>query len=216
VGGRDGAWVLLAKNRDGAFRLFRQPTSGGADELVRPAAGGNAPVGGKQIPTHWSTDGTTMLFEEAGDIWMVRRGKSAPERLIAGPSEESDAHLSPDGRWVAYSSDVSGRREVYVAPTSFPERRSQISPLGGHSPTWRHDGQEIFYVSADRTLSAVPVHDRDGSLVARAPVALFAMNVEPLASRTYVPDSRGQKFLVNEQVRSAGVTMRFVVNWVSR
>ena len=67
----DGNWIVFAKNDGGAFRLFRKRSSGGAEELLPGIDKGYVPVGGKQLPSDWSSDGRDVLFEEGGDIWTI-------------------------------------------------------------------------------------------------------------------------------------------------
>jgi Tol biopolymer transport system component len=211
----DGETIVFAKNVEGAFRLFQKPSAGGSEEPVLP--GGRTPSGGKQIPSDWSTDGQTILFDEDGDICMLPVGKGAePRVLVRGPANETQGRLSPDQKWVAFSSDASGRREAYVALISNPERRWQISSQGGRDPLWRHDGQEIFYVADDGTLMAVGVRSRGDILEAAAPVPLFKLRVDALSSRTFAATHDGQKFLVNHIVQSALPRTTIILNWPSQ
>jgi serine/threonine-protein kinase len=94
------------------------------------------------------------------DIFGVRQGRAdtALTPIVVTPYDESAFAISPDGRWIAYHSDETGRPEVVVRP--FPNTNSakeQISPDGGRAPLWSRDGRELFYLRADNTMMAVPV-----------------------------------------------------------
>jgi Tol biopolymer transport system component len=211
----DGETIVFAKNFQGAFRLFRKPAAGGSEEPVLP--GGRTPSGGKQIPSDWSTDGKTILFDEDGDICMVTVGTGAePRVLVRGPANEGQGRLSPDQKWIAFSSDATGRREAYVALLSNPERRWQISSQGGRDPLWRHDGQEMFYVADDGTLMAVGVRSRGDTLEAVAPVPLFKLRVDALSSRSFAAAHDGQRFLVNHLVQPAVPRTTIILNWAGQ
>jgi eukaryotic-like serine/threonine-protein kinase len=204
-------------NFQGAFRLFRKPSAGGPEEPVLAAEHSRTPAGGKQIPSDWSSDGRAILFEEDGDIWMLSVGQgTAPRVLVRGPAHEGQGRLSPDQKWVAFSSDASGRREAYVASVSNPERRWQVSSQGGRDPLWRKDGQEIFYVADDGTLMAVALHSRNDRLETTVPVPLFKLRVDPLSSRTFAATHDGQKFLVNHLVQSPIPRTTFILNWAGQ
>jgi eukaryotic-like serine/threonine-protein kinase len=137
--------------------------------------------------------------------------------FLKAPSTLKNGQFSPDGKWVAYASNESGRWEVYV--TSFPEARGkwQVSAEGGEQPRWRGDGKELFYLSADAKVMAVPLKG-GGGFDPGAPVMLFQTNPkETLASSEqfiYDLDPSGQRILVNTQVRNVEVQpMTVVLHW---
>jgi dipeptidyl aminopeptidase/acylaminoacyl peptidase len=175
------------------------------------------PVGGKQIPTDWGSAGDVLMFEEAGDLWLLRQEAGAhPERVVQGPADESDGRLSPDGDLFAFSSDASGRREVYIGSLSRLERRWQVSPLGGHSPVWRRDGRELFYIAGDLMLNAVRVEHHGNDLRIAEPVPLFKLEVDPFDSRGFVAVGKGDRFLVNHVTRQRETLMTLVLDWAGR
>ena len=209
----DGEAILFAKNDQGAFRLFRKPSSGGTEEPLFASANARTPSGGKQIPSDWSSDGRVVLFEEDGDIWMLPVGKGTePRVLVRGPAYDGQGRLSPDQKWIAFSSKSSARREVYLATLSNPERRWQVSSQGGRDPVWRSDGRELFYVADDGTLMAVALRPPDGTLDAAAPVPLFKLRVDPLSTRTFATND-GRRFLVNHLVQAPVNRTTIVFNW---
>ena len=99
----------------------------------------------------WTPDGQFIIFHNRGQaVWAVPvTGDRKPRMLIDTPYVKDEVHVSPDGRWVAYNADESGRWEVYVA--KFPEftGKRQISSAGGVQPQWRGDGRELFYLGID-------------------------------------------------------------------
>jgi dipeptidyl aminopeptidase/acylaminoacyl peptidase len=148
------------------------------------------------------------------DLWifpLTGGGKATP--FLETPFSESEARFAPDGRWLTYTSDESGRREVYV--TSFPGREGkwQISNGGGAAPRWRRDGREIFYVAPDRRIHSVEVRPGE-AFEAGAPRPLFATQIARLPWPFYDVTADGQRFLVNELVRSEEPEpITLVVDW---
>jgi Tol biopolymer transport system component len=124
------------------------------------------------------------------------------------------ANFSPDGRFVAYSSNESGKFQVYVQTFPLSERKWQVSTDGGYESHWRADGREIYYLSNDRQLMAVPVGPGPTYGVPRL---LFQTQVsEGVTSRRthYIPDHDGRRFLVNTQSNDALPNpITVVFNW---
>jgi hypothetical protein len=129
---------------------------------------------------------------------------------------QAESRFSPDGRWIAYSSDESGRWEVYVRPFPGPGGKWQVSTSGGDYPEWRRDGKELFYLSADEKFAdekimAVPVRLAP-TFQAGAPVALFPV---PHVS-TYQVSLDGQKFLVNTFSGEQGSrSLTLITDWTA-
>lgn len=127
----------------------------------------------------WTPDGQFIIFRNAGRaVWVVPPSGGVPRMLVDTPYFEDEIHVSPDGRWVAYNADESGRWEVYVA--RFPDFTSkrQISIAGGVQPQWRADGSELFYLALDRSM--MRVHVTPGpEFVGSPPSSLFATHFAP-------------------------------------
>jgi eukaryotic-like serine/threonine-protein kinase len=146
----DGKRIAYSVGRGGRWTLAASPLgeSGLEQVLHRPSAWPN--------PTSWSADGGVILFEHhvaRGDIdlFLLRMDSDLRvEPLFASPANEAGATLSPDGRWIAYVSDESGRFEVYVQPFRAPGRRFQVSTEGGSEPRWISGGTGLAYRSLDR------------------------------------------------------------------
>ena len=130
---------------------------------MRPAPARELPCPGAAPfcePTDWSPDGRYLIVNTRsgmlgtqGDVWSVsiETGGSS-EAILSGPFPESDARISPDGRWLAYVSEETGRKEVYVRAMSGQPRRFLASNSGGSQPVWRRDGRELFYVDLEGQL----------------------------------------------------------------
>jgi Tol biopolymer transport system component len=126
-------------------------------------------------PTDWSRDGRWLIVnrrdQRGVDVWIVPTAEGEAARpLLATPYIERDARLSPDGRFLAYVSDESGRPEVSVQSTSGPRTRIIVSAGGGAQPVWRRDGTELFFVGASGQLRVAAVHQRrNGTLTSETP-----------------------------------------------
>ena len=173
-------------------------------------------------PTDWSSDGRFLLFNQyeqqtGGDIWVLPFvGDGKPYPLLNSEFEETTAHFSPDGHWFAYSSNESGRTEVYIQ--TFPKTGGKwlVSNGGGNQPRWNPDGKELFYVAPDKRLMSVEI--KTGSTVEMsAPKPLFTSKVESYdAPNRYAVAPDGQRFLVNAPAGDASAApITVIVNWAS-
>jgi serine/threonine-protein kinase len=165
----DGEGIALASNRadNATMNLYWQRTDGTANVERLTISTKH------HYPTSWHPSGRYLLFEEESrplnvDVMVLpleargsgwRAGK--PSALLNGPSIESGAVFSPDGRWIAYSSNESGRPEVYVQPFPGPGAKRLISTAGGISPTWSRSKQELFYGVNGRIMLAPFTVDAD-------------------------------------------------------
>ena len=134
-----------------------------------------------QFPEDVSPDGRILLFTErtargSYDVWtMSMTGSADATPLIQSPFDKSSIRFSRDGRYIAFASDESGRKEVYVAPFPAVAGKMRVSPMGGSLPRWSRDGRELVYISADQHLVAVPIRTAP-TLVVGAPQSLFVVN----------------------------------------
>jgi Tol biopolymer transport system component len=192
----DGKHLLFQSNRAGAVsNIFWQTAdgSGTAERLTTSQF--------QDVPQSWSPDGRTIAFTEATsetgtDIWTLRLNDRKAQPFLKTPFNGAGPRFSPDGHWMAYASDESGRIEVYVQPYPVPGGKWQVSTEGGTEPVWSPTGRELFYRSGNRML-AVPVTLQSGFLAGK-PANLF--QGPWLQSSSSVPEydvSRdGQRFLM--------------------
>jgi Tol biopolymer transport system component len=155
------------------------------DLFMRPAAGGNEEVVLRsemdKRPTDWSSDGKYVLFDATDrksanrwDIWVLPlTGERKPFPYTSSPSEEQEGHFSPDGKWIVYTSDESGKTEIYAAPYPATGAKWQVSTGGGVVGFWSRDGKEITYISPDLTLMSVSVAAHEATLDLASPQKLF-------------------------------------------
>ena len=149
-------------------------------------------------------------------------GDKKPIALVTTSFDERDGQFSPDVRWVAFSSNESGRSEIYVQPFPGPGGKVQISTNGGAQPRWRHDGKEIFYIAADNTLISVPIKlsTAGGSVEPSAPVSLFRTrvfsNVVLGGKQQYAVSHDGQRFLMLSAEDAAVAPITVLLNWKPR
>jgi eukaryotic-like serine/threonine-protein kinase len=155
---------------DGAVIAYSVSAPGGKDLASRPVAGGEAHVlasrDGTQFPSDWPRQGKALLVtDESGadrhDILVQPANGALAQPYAATTADETAARLSPDGRWIAYTSDESGRAEVYLDSYPRPSHRIVVSRAGGIHPVWRGDGRELYYWRGD-VLVAVAISVRPG------------------------------------------------------
>ena len=145
IWGPDADHLTFDSDREGSSRLYWKPVDAGPGGVERLASGSDE----YPAPSSWSPDAKKLAFVvwAAGaneHIWIVPRSGEA-EPFLRTRFNERYPEFSPDGRWLVYSSDESGRDEVYVRPYPGPGHAIQISTVGGSSPGWSRDGSEIFY-----------------------------------------------------------------------
>jgi hypothetical protein len=136
-----------------------------------------------------------------------------PRVFVKSSFNASGGQFSPDGKWVAYQSDESGRNEIYLKPFPGPGERIQLSPGGGTQVRWGQRSAEVFYIAADQRLSAVPVRiAANGALSLGSPKPLFQVSAIRQLGLQYVVSADGQRFLLNTQTADPpSITM--ILNW---
>ena len=129
------------------------------------------------------------------------------------------AQLSPDGRWMAYTSDESGRNEVYAQTFPNPSGRWQISATGGASPRWRRDAKELFYIASDGKLMAVPVRGTGTAIEISEPTPLYEIltraGVTGVGNVRYDVAGDGERFLVVSVEDRDTTPLSVVLNWTN-
>ena len=213
----DGARLAFLSGRPNAAVLATGPADG-----TRTIQTHACPVV-RCEPSDWSPDGrrliVTAMTAKGSDVWSLPIESTADDKgipLLAEPFNERDARLSPDGQWMAYVSDESGRQEVSVRSVS-GSRRTVISSDGGHQPVWRRDGAELFYVDPRGLLRAVPITWRGGELVPGQPVVV---SVPPIGtghwSTQYDVSRDGRRvYYVDRAQPDPATRIEVVLGWTS-
>ncbi len=165
-------------------------------------------------PTDWSPDGKNLLYWGNEDLWIVPvDGKEKPYTIAKTSFDERAGSFSPDGKWIAYSSNESLRYEIYLMP--FPAgdgKRYTVSNQGGTSPAWRRDGKEIYFVAGDGRLTAVPVTIRGSDVQFGHAEGLFPVETSDF-NREYEPSKDGQRFLITMPAEPGGAAFIVLLNW---
>ena len=218
-----GAWPIWSA--DGLRLLFRTA----AQQLVERSISGaekDRPVGNlvsfQDVPTDWSAESRLVVLHTLGpatgwDIGTMSAETGTRAPLLQSPANEIQGRLAPNGSAIAYVSDETGQWEVYVQP--FPltgANKRQISVNGGSQPTWRRDGQELFFLGADRRIMAASVKT-SGTFSHGTPQALFDTRMRP----TYTPflfnyaTTDGERFLINSMPEGATPVISVISNWTA-
>jgi dipeptidyl aminopeptidase/acylaminoacyl peptidase len=211
----DGTRLLFASSRQHVFDLYVKNADGAQEEQLVVHGGTD------DFPNDWSRDGKYVLYLQGRDVWwdlwFVRFPELKSGLFLKTAATTKNGQFSPDGKWVAYASNETGKWEIYV--TSFPEARGkwQVSAAGGEQPRWRGDGKELFFLSPDGKIMAVPVKV-GASFDAGTPVALFQANAREIVSNSeqamYDVDQNGERFLINTQVKKVETQpLAVVLNW---
>jgi len=209
----DGSRLLFTSNRRGHFDLFTKPASGaGADESLLV-------TNDDKYPSDWSADGRYVAYQEVTtqsklDLMVLPTfGDRKPIAFLATPFNEGQGRFAPDGRWMAYASDESGKNEVYVQAFPGAGGKWQVSTQGGGEPFWRADGKELFYLTLDFKLMSVEVTPGP-TFVAGVPKPLFQMRAEPNGFTRYTLSRDGQRILVvSPELNTAPSAVTVVLNW---
>ncbi len=221
----DGQQLLFGSTRRGnnTLEIFLKEISEAADEkLFAPTPNGLTTF----FPSDWSHDGRFILAEgldarTGWDIWALPQdGTKKPFPVVQTPFSDRSPQFSPDGKWMCYVSNDSGRWELYVQP--FPRGpRTRISTAGGVQPRWRSDGSELFYIALDGRLMVVSIQQAsDGTFQAGVPAPLFETRIrsslpgQGINTRPqYIVSRDGQRFLVHTFVKEDTSPIVAILNW---
>jgi Tol biopolymer transport system component len=210
----NGRLAYSSTRMTGVLDLYSRSVRGdGRDELMLSDGG--------PIWAHdWSPDGQYIVYTCESpvtrfDLWLLPLiGARKPIPFLKSPFNEFQGKVSPNGRWIAYTSDESGAWEVYIQSFPVPGGKRMISSHGGAQPQWRGDGRELFYVAPDRKLMAVDV--RPDSLDLGRPSPLFQTRIRrdiALGRNNYVVTANGQRFLIAGENGDHSITA--VLNWTA-
>jgi len=222
-----GDRIVFASNRSGVYNLYQKAANGSGPE-VRLLS--NSITDSSE---QWSRDGRFIVYFELDtknkrDLWVLpAEGDTAnrkPIPFLRSEFDELHGQLSPDSHWMAFTSDQSGRREVYVRPFPPGEGEWTLSIAGGQAPRWSGDGKELFFEAADGKMMSVPVKKAVAGVKPLfepgAPVALFDAHIAPNADNRYFEydvAADGKRFLINTAGGAKPVSappLTVVTNWV--
>jgi len=214
----NGAQIGFTSNRGGVYKMYVKASGGGSqDELVlkSPAA---------DILSDWSRDGLYLAYSELApdtglDLWVLpQSGERKPICFLRTPFNEDAPVFSPNGRWIAYTSNESRRKEVYVRqfPAVPGQGQYQVSGDGGTQPRWREDGGALYFLGPDGVLMEATT-STTADFTRGVPRKLFSTGVAPFDSRgQYAVAKDGKRFLVvmpEQHVNPYPITV--VVNWLA-
>jgi len=214
----DGRRIAFASSRAGEFNLFWQPAdgTGGAERLTTSPH--------RQYPWAFTADGKSLVIRDTDpktgpDVSVISmEGDHTPKPLIHSAFNEQNAELSPDGRWIAYQSNESGRDEIHVRP--FPAVDSghwQISTDGGARPLWARSGRELFFVDPRGRLMVASIQTNPGFAAGNPAVAVDYANGFIIATgRNYDVSADGRRFLLIKSAlrdQTNASQLHVVLNW---
>jgi eukaryotic-like serine/threonine-protein kinase len=223
----DGSRIAYGSLRNGKWGIYLKPGNGiGREELVVEP---DLP----QVPMGWSLDGKSIVYLVYGrngsvDQWVLPlAGDWKPVPFFPSPFRQSHSQISPDGNWLAYASNETGRFEIYVRPFPNGEGKWQISTGGGIFPRWRRDGRELFYMGAPSLgkMISVKVNPAGPTFAFGDPTELFDSGYVELGHvglnyHTYAVSPDGQRFLIPRPVSTGGgeaasAPITVVLNWTA-
>jgi len=215
-----GDRIAYSANPEGHLDIFVKSSNGAgqAQALVESET--------SKYVTDWSPDGrelaVTALDPQSrtrADIWMVPlAGDHKPRPFLATPFTESGATFSPNGRWIAYESDESGRAEVFVTPYPGPGGKWQVSQNGGSDPQWRRDGGALYFRTLDNMLVEVPVVERGSAVeVGAPPQDLFQVSSISTSGtgRLFEVSPDARRFYVLQPIQNTTSPLTLVTHWTS-
>jgi Tol biopolymer transport system component len=210
----DGKMIAYYSNRHGGD-VYAKASSGlgGEQKLVESDD--------LKYPTDWTPDGSLLLYMNfAGGkgprLWIHQ---TAPEKkdypLLGTNFTEENGRFSPDGHWLAYVSEETGKDEIFVVPFPGLSSKWQISTAGGEQAVWRSDGKQLFYMAPDRKLMAVGLDTAGGNFKAGLPQVLFASSVTNIhhSYRQYDVSHDGQRFIINTRAEQNSEPITLYANW---
>ncbi len=212
----DGIWLVFSSTRKGHDDLYRKSVTGSSDEELLLESKSDKTAGA------WSSDGRFLAYADTGkstraDISILPlEGDRKPQLFLQTPFLEYPAAFSPDGRWLVYGSDESGKFQLYVTSFPRPGRKWQVSKEEGAYAYWSKDGKEIVYHGFSGQVWAVEVAAREESIEIGTPKPLFKLPGPPRAAgHDFSSTADHQRFLVLDRGQKANALLNLVVNWTA-
>jgi serine/threonine protein kinase/Tol biopolymer transport system component len=219
---RDDSIVFSGVRPDGSRNLYLKSIGSDVDEPLLPP-------GSDRVPTDWSGQNGHIVFQELDaitglDLWTLNATSRVAAPFLRTKFQERGARFSPDGRFIAYVSDESGRAEVYVRPFNDKAPKVQVSFNGGRLPRWTPDGRELFFFAPDNSVQVVPVRMANTRTFDEAQ-RLFAADIRnpcavrlPCAAEESWEVTDGRRFLINVNPpgpNPPALPINVVLNWSS-
>ena len=219
----DGHQIVFQSNRRGAYDLYSAITPG-SEELV--FANGH-----DKRPLDWSPDRRFVVYADLDpkgignwELWALQMDKDQkqPFPVVRKNFDADIAQFSPDGKWIAYQSNESGRFEIYIQAFSGKGGQTLVSTNGGAQVRWRLDGKELFYIALDGRLMSVPIRlsANTQTMEPGAPVPLFPTHVNGALTypfnQQYDVSQDGQRFLMNTIIEEAPTPITVILNWKAK
>ncbi|HXH94438.1 MAG TPA: hypothetical protein VNN25_22870, partial [Thermoanaerobaculia bacterium] len=209
----DGSEIIYASRDTPSERaaIYRRRADGNGPRQLVARLDGDADPGAVSADSRWVA--ATLWNRPGGNpqIWavpLVPGEKAHP--LLAGEPGTHDPRISPDGRWLAYTSSESGRDEIYVVPFAGGGGKWQVTTVGGHSSRWSPDGAHLDYLTSDNILTEVDVKSGGGFEIGAAR-ALFRLDVNPVSSSDYDLTADGRVIANGGEADPTPLTL--VANW---
>jgi Tol biopolymer transport system component len=216
VWSRDGSRLAYELVGARSLRLSMRSLAGGADETLLDSLD-------VKVPCDWSPDGRHVMYYRPDpvsgtDLWLVSVQTRVPVVFLKTPANELWGQFSPDGRWVAYQSNTTGRYEIYLRPAAGSGEPVVVSTQGGVYPRWARDGTALYYIAPDASLMAAAIRKTGTGREAAVPVALFrtrrvggGANVIGRGHQYDVaPDGR---FLINVDADQVAPPLTLLLDW---
>ena len=209
----DGNTVVFSSSRKGHYDLYRKSIGGTSEEEALLVSEQD------KYASAWSADGKVIVYSQVSkesdyDIWLLHlEGSARAEQFLKTKFFEMPGALSPDGRWLSYTSDESGRLETYITSFPRPGRKWQISTAGGVYSYWSADGREVLYQRNDGVLAAVPVSAHGESLDIGRSQALFRVNGPSPGGPAFSPMRDHRRILAVRGGQEPSPFVDLLVNW---
>ena len=209
----DGEWIAFASEMNGdPPQLHRMPADGSrAPEQLSSIS---PDPGAADVPTSWSPDGSFLAYRHGGDIWLMPlEDGSQPAPFVETEFSEHGASFSPDGGWIAYHSNESGRPEVYMQPFPGPGAKQPVSSEGGTWPLWSADGTKLFYRNGNEMME-VTVAIEPGLRLSKPRLVFTGKYSNGIGHSNYSVSANGKGFLmVGVEEPEPQTRLRLVLNW---